>query len=120
MASRVQAWQVFFNVTALGQGDLDEEIDFKSLWRKPQHPINQTILYIHSLETHIASALNTSQRLRDQQTVDTLGAFALALKTIVYGANKHRKDAIKKDFTVYRGFNLSHAELDEYRRLADD
>ena len=37
----------------------------------------------------------------------------------MYGANKHRKDAIKKDFTVYRGFNLSHAEVEEYRRLAD-
>jgi|TARA_B110000305_G_C18807061_1_gene345304 hypothetical protein len=50
--------------------------------------------------------------------VDSLGAFAVALKTIVYGANKHRKDAIKKDFTVYRSFNLSHAELEEYRELA--
>ena len=42
----------------------------------------------------------------------------MALKTIVYGANKHRKDAIKKDFTVYRSFNLSHTELEEYRSLA--
>lgn len=50
--------------------------------------------------------------------IETLGPFALALKTIVYGANKHRKDAIKKDFTVYRSFNLSHAELEEYRQLA--
>jgi hypothetical protein len=53
MKGRFQAWQVFFKVTELGQGDIDEEIDFKNLWKQPHHPINVTILYIYSLETFI-------------------------------------------------------------------
>ena len=116
--ARVQAWEVFFHVTALGQGDLGEELDFKSLWKQPSHPINQTILYIYSLETFIPQRLNTASRDRDQSLVESMGAFALALKTIVYGANKHRKDAITKDFVVWRGFNLSSEQLEEYRKLA--
>jgi len=87
MISRCEAWQVFFNITELGQGDIDESIDFKKLWNQPFHPMNVTILYIYSLETFIPMKLNTASRDRDQQMVLSLGAFAMALKTILYGAN---------------------------------
>jgi len=102
-------------VTELGQGDIDEEIDFKTLWKQPLHPINVTILYIYSLETFIPHKLNVSSRDRDHSMVENLGAFAMALKTILYCSNKYRKDALKGPFTVYRGLCLMPDQLDDYR-----
>ena len=75
-----------------------------SLLHNPESKITTALLTIYSLETFLPSALNRAIRERDQRCVATLGAFAVALREVVLGAEMGKP-----------GAGLDHCESTFYR-----
>ena len=52
----------------------------------PTHPVTQTLIYIHSMETFIYKDLKKASLNKDIKKVKTLGPYAYAIALIISGS----------------------------------
>ena len=68
------------------------------------------------MESFIYSDLNRACRQKDKSKIQYFGAFAAAFSYIIYYANKNRRNQqLKGNNMLYRGLNLGHTEVTEYK-----
>ena len=63
------------------------------------------------MESFIYQDLNRACRDKDVGQIEYYGAYAAALSYIIFGANKNRKDKLKKQNKLYRGLKLNEDEF---------
>ena len=62
--------------------------------QNPDHPVTQTLIYIHSMETFIYGDLKKASLNKDITKVKTLGPYALVIGTVL---DKSLEDKLKND-----------------------
>ena len=86
--------------------------------QNPLHPVVTLLLRLYSLESFLYGTLNKALRFGDKSKVETLGAYAHALNTIVSDSGGRRKDIKLKDMekiNLYRGCSMTEAQIQRYR-----
>ena len=61
---------------------MNQPLSYKILF-DPDHPVTQTLIYIHSMETFIYKDLKKASLEKDITKVKTLGPYAVGLGTIL-------------------------------------
>lgn len=112
---RQNALETFFRVSGWCQGKVDDPIESKILSGQPYHPIVMTLLYIFSMETFLPSVMNEANRAQDLSKIDSIGPFAKALMMIVAYSNCWRGDALIGELSLWRGLQLTKADIEDYR-----
>ena len=71
------------------------------------------ILRLYSMDSFLIPALNRATLRQDMSKLQTLGPFAVALRSLLFGASDHRVDLqnLGPSFSLYRGLLLSMDEL---------
>lgn len=82
---KVNALAALFQFSGLSHGDLEVNLT-PELLHDPENNVTKAILFIYSLETFIPNAINQAIRTKDISKLETLGPFAVALRSIVVGA----------------------------------
>lgn len=113
--------QALFQYLKLDQHNLDEGIDIEQL-HNPTSELVKAILFIYSLDTNIPTVLNKAEREKDLSKVQSLGPFALVLRSIVCGAQEERTDKERTQgiITVWRGTILHKNDIKEYKSKLKD
>ena len=62
---------------------MNKGLDFKILLDST-HPVTQTLIYIHSMETFIYKDLKKASLNKDIKKVKTLGPYAFVLSQIIF------------------------------------
>ena len=113
-------FQALFQFTGLSQGDVDQCLRHQDL-NDPQHHVTQAILFIYSLETFIPNAISQANMEKDDSKVDSLGPIALALRSIVHGAQAIRtiQDKVSpiKEKIVWRSTILRGTDVEDYMQV---
>ena len=68
---------------------MNQPLNYKIL-HDPDHPVTQTLIYIHSMETFIYKDLKKASLNKDITKVKTLGPYAYAIGTILDNALKKK------------------------------
>ena len=113
---RINALIALFQITGLSEGaSIDTTLSTEAL-HDPGNKIAQGVLFLHSLETFLPTALNKAIRQKDECRVRTLGPYAVALRQVVLGAEAGKGRAADAA-TCWRPVMLYQRDLSDYLHL---
>lgn len=75
-----EAWEAIFEIGILNF-DLNKRLNYEILY-DPYHPVTQTLVYIHTMETFIYNDLKKASLKKDISKLETLGPYAYVLSII--------------------------------------
>ena len=96
---------------------MNQPLSYKILF-DPDHPVTQTLIYIHSMETFIYKDLKKASLNKDITKVKTLGPYALVMGRIL---NRSLFKKLKNDWKLqnkytkhlFRGILIDKDKYDE-------
>lgn len=75
-------------------------------------------MYVHSMDSFLPNELNNTIKTKDIQKIKYYGPYAAALGFIINNGNRKVSD-LSKQFTVYRGMQVSQDELNNKYKVGD-
>ena len=114
---KLTALIALFQYTGFANGDIDQTILVESL-QDPGHKLTRAILFIYSLETFIPHSITMATRDKDITKVDTLGPYAVALRSIIIGSeiDKESCSDTSKDYEtiLWRPAMMNQSDIYDY------
>lgn len=111
------AWELVLKLGGLGANEqLDEEID-PAVFHDVESNLSKLIIQLYTMESFFQNALLRASIDQDETKLQSLGPYALCLRSLLYGASEEREDVPHGAYTAYRSFLIDERQLNDFRNL---
>lgn len=110
--SRVETWKYILREHKIEE-DMNAHRYFDpTIFHDCENHLTTLILRLYSMDSFLQSQLNKATLTQDVSKVQTLGPFAVALRSLLFGASDHRVDiSLRPNYSIFRGLLLTMDQL---------